>query len=101
MIQLNADVFARTHVDMTGISPVHTTHRLNVASFSKPVRQKVRRFHPDCHLVILTEVDNLLHNGFIRAIKYPEWLANVVVVPKKGSKWRVCVDYTDLNDACP
>ena len=44
---------------------------------------------------------NLLHNGFIRAMKYPEWLANVVVVPKKGNKWRVCVDYTDLNDACP
>ena len=32
---------------------------------------------------------------------YPEWLDNVVVIPKKGNKWRVCVDYTDLNDACP
>ena len=30
-----------------------------------------------------------------------EWLANMVVVPKKGGKWRVCVDSTDLNDACP
>ena len=39
--------------------------------------------------------------GFIREVKYPEWLANVVVVPKKGGKWRVCVDYTDLNDAYP
>ena len=67
---------------------------------AKPVRQKVRRFHPDRHLVIQTEVDNLLHNGFIRAVKYPEWLANVVVVSKKGNKWRVCVDYTDLNDTC-
>ena len=38
--------------------------------------------------------------GFIREIKYPEWLANVVVVPKKGEKWRVYVDYTDLNEAC-
>ena len=33
-------------------------------------------------------------------MKYSEWLANVVVVPKKGGKWRVFVDYTDLNDAC-
>ena len=39
--------------------------------------------------------------GFIREVKYPEWLANVVVVLKKGGKWRVCIDYTDLNDTCP
>ena len=45
-------------------------------------------------------MDNILKEGFIREIKYPEWLANVVVVPKKGGKWRVCVDYTDLNEAC-
>ena len=50
--------------------------------------------HPDRGL-------NLLHNGFIRPVKYHEWLANVVVVPKKGNKWRVCVDYTDLNDTYP
>ena len=46
-------------------------------------------------------MDNILEAGFIREIKYPEWLANVMVVPKKGGKWRVCVDYTDLNKACP
>ena len=34
-------------------------------------------------------------------MKYLEWLANVVVVPNKGGKWRVCVDYTNLNEACP
>ena len=45
-------------------------------------------------------MDNLLKVGFIREIKYPEWLANVVVVSKKGGKWRVCVDCTDLNEAC-
>ena len=101
VIQFNADVFAWTHADMPGISPIHASHKLNIAPFAKLVRQKVRHFHPDRHLVIQTEVDNLLHNGFIRAAKYPEWLANVVVVPKKGNKWRVCVDYTDLNDACP
>ncbi|KAJ9536791.1 hypothetical protein OSB04_un000015 [Centaurea solstitialis] len=37
----------------------------------------------------------------IREVKYPEWLANVVVVQKKNGKWRVCIDFTDLNKACP
>ena len=86
---------------MPGISPIHASHKLNVTLSAKTVRQKVRRFHQDRHLVIQTEVDNLLQNGFIKAVKYPEWLANVVVVPKKGNKWRVCVDYKDLNDGCP
>ena len=101
VIQSNADVFSWTHADMPRINPVHASHKLNVVNSAKPVRQKARRFHPDRHLIIQTEIDNLRHNGFIRAVKYPEWLANVVVVPKKGNKWRVCVDYTDLNDACP
>ena len=38
--------------------------------------------------------------GFIREVKYQDWLANVVVVPKKDGKWGVCVDYTNLNDVC-
>ena len=86
---------------MIVISPTHASHKLNVVPSAKPIRQRVRHFHPDHHQVIQTEVDNLLTAGFIKEIKYPEWLANVVVVPKKGGKWRVCVDYTDLNDACP
>ena len=77
------------------------SHNLDIISMAKPVRHKVRRFHPDHHHIILMEVDNLLRAGFIIEVKYPEWLANVVVVPKKGSKWRVCIDYTKLNEACP
>ena len=46
-------------------------------------------------------MDNLLKVGFVREVRYLEWLANVVVFLKKGGKWRVCVDYTYLNDACP
>ena len=45
-------------------------------------------------------MDNLLKVGFIREIKHPKWLANVVVVRKKGGKWRVSVDYKNLNKAC-
>ena len=85
---------------MAGIDLTLASHKLNVV-MAKPFRQKIRRFHPDHGQIIQTKVDNLLSAGFIREVKYPEWLINVVVVPKKGSKWRVCVDYMDLNEACP
>jgi hypothetical protein len=38
---------------------------------------------------------------FIREVHYPDWLANVVMVKKSTGKWRMCVDFTDLNKACP
>ena len=38
---------------------------------------------------------------FIREVYYPDWLANVVMVKKTNSKWRMCVDFTDLNKAYP
>ena len=101
ILQANADVFPWTHSDMIRINPVHASHKLNVVSFARPVRQRVRRSHPDRHQVIQVEVDNLLKVGFIREVKYPEWLVKVVGVPKRGGKWRVCVDYTDLNDTYP
>ena len=96
----NMDVFALTHSDMDGINPVRASHKLNVILSARSVRQKVRRFHPDHHQVNQAEVHNLLKAGFIKEIKYPKWLTNVVVVPKKGGKWRAFVDYTDLNEAC-
>ena len=43
----------------------------------------------------------MLEAGFIREVIHPEWLANPVVVPKANGKLRMCVDYTDLNKACP
>ena len=39
--------------------------------------------------------------GHIIEVLYPNWIANTIVVPKKGGKWRVCIDYTDLNKSCP
>ena len=47
------------------------------------------------------EVGRLKKIGAIKEIFFPEWLANTVVVRKKNGKWRVCVDFTDLNRACP
>ena len=39
--------------------------------------------------------------GAIKEVFYPEWLTNTMVVKKKSGQWRVCVDFTDLNKACP
>ena len=86
----NANVFAWSHSDMAGIDPTLASHKLNIIVTEKPVRQKIRCFHPNRYQIIQTEVDNLLSAGFIRAVKYLEWLANVVVIPKK-----------DLNEAYP
>jgi hypothetical protein len=47
------------------------------------------------------EVRKLKEAGFITEIKYPSWLVNVVMVKKANGKWRMCVDFTDLNKACP
>ena len=46
-------------------------------------------------------MDKLLKAGFIRKIMYPDWLANIVLVKKKNEKWRMCIDFTNLNKACP
>ena len=97
----NSDCFAWSHADMVGIDPKIAMHKLNVDPKYRPVKQKKRPNGGFRRKVINDEVERLLTNGFIKEVKYPEWLANTVVVPKKNGKWRVCVDYTDLNKACP
>ena len=47
------------------------------------------------------EVTKLIEVDLIREVHYPEWLANVVLVKKTNGKWRMCIDYTNLNKACP
>src|SRR5438045_1859024 len=50
---------------------------------------------------IRDELTKLTAANFIREVYHPDWLANPVLVKKKNGKWRMCVDYTDLNKACP
>ena len=50
---------------------------------------------------VAEEVRKLLEASFIREVYYPDWLANVVMVKKNNRKWRMCIDFTDLNRACP
>ena len=58
-------------------------------------------FAPERDQAIAEEVRKLQEVSFIREVYYPDWLANVVMVKKASGKWRMCVDFTDLNKACP
>ena len=86
---------------MPGISPKVIQHKLNVDPERKPVQQRRRVFAPKRNQAITNKVNKLLSAGFIREVYYPDWLANVVLVKKANGKWRMCVDFTDLNKACP
>jgi hypothetical protein len=97
----NMEVFAWSHEDMSGISPEEIVHVLNVDPDMKPVKQKIRKFTPKRVEAITVEVEKLLKAQFIEEVYYPDWLANVVVVKKSNDKWRMCVDFIDLNKACP
>ena len=96
----NKDVFAWKHEDMGGIDPAIIPHILNVSPSLKPVKQK-RSFAPERQKAINEEVGKLLQAGAIREVEYPEWFANVVLVKKANGKWRLCIDFTDINRACP
>ena len=86
---------------MKGIDPTVASHELNVDPTFEPIRQKRRKLGPERSKTVNEEVDRLLDAGFIAEVRYPEWLANPVVMKKKNGKWRICVDFTDLNKACP
>ena len=86
---------------MTGISSEVIVHQLNVDPSFKPIRQKRRKFAPERNKIINDEVDKLLKIGSVREVQYPDWLANVVVVPKKNGKHRVCIDFTDFEQSMP
>ncbi|KAL0373475.1 UNVERIFIED_CONTAM: Transposon Ty3-G Gag-Pol polyprotein [Sesamum radiatum] len=100
-LQRNADVFAWTPQDLQGIDPQVITHHLNIDPNCKPVKQKKRHFGSEKDKIIQAEVNKLMAAGHIEEIQFPEWLSNVVLVPKPGRKWRMCIDFRDLNKACP
>ena len=100
-LKKNLDVFAWSHEDMPGIDGDVIEHRLNVDPIKKPIQQKRRQFAPEWNKVVMEEVEKLLIVGFIWELYYPEWLAKVVMVKKSNKKWKMCVDFTDLTNACP
>ena len=101
LLQDYSDVFAWSYQDMPGLDTNIVVHRLPLREECMPVKQKLRRVKPEILLKIKEEVKKQLDAGFLEVPKYPQWVANIVLVPKKDGKVRMCVDYWDLNRASP
>lgn len=86
---------------MPGIPREVIEHFLNVQPMARSVAQRLCRFDEKKRKAIGEEVTKLLVEGFVKEAHHPEWIANPVLVKKKNGSWRMCVDYTSLNKACP
>ena len=86
---------------MPGIPREVAEHALCLILGSKPAKQRLRHFDDERHRAIGEEIAKLLAARFIREVFHSDWLANPILVKKKTGKWRMCVDYTKLNKACP
>nr|GEV54405.1 reverse transcriptase domain-containing protein [Tanacetum cinerariifolium] len=101
LLKRNLDIFAWQPSDMTGVPRSVAEHRLNVREGCPPVRQKKRGQAPERTKALQAEVEKLVEAGIMREFYYHDWLSNPVMVKKHDGSWRMCVDFTDLNKACP
>ncbi|XP_074290694.1 uncharacterized protein LOC141617398 [Silene latifolia] len=95
------DVFAWSYKEMPGLSPKIAVHRLAIKKGINPKKQPQRHFKPELVPEIEKEVNKLIEAGSIREVKYSTWIANIVPSRKKNGQLCICVDFRDLNDACP
>ncbi|XP_020234170.1 uncharacterized protein LOC109814212 [Cajanus cajan] len=101
VLKENASAFAWHSSVMLGIDPDFLCHKLAIDPNAKVVIQKRRKFGEEKRRAIAEEMKKLVKAGHVREIQYPTWLANLVMVCKSNAKWRMCMDFTDLNKACP
>jgi hypothetical protein len=97
----NKYVFAWTANDVCGVNRDVIEHSLNLDPSFRPRKQRLRKISDDKADGARNEVKRLLSVGVIKEVTYLEWLANIVMVKKANGKWRMYIDFTDLNKACP
>ena len=97
----NVDVFAWSLYEVPGVDLEFIVHKLNMDPSYTPKKQKSRRSVKEYVDAVKQKAKRLKEPEAIKEIFFLEWLANTVVVRKKNGKWRVCVDFIDLNLACP
>ncbi|XP_071709310.1 uncharacterized protein [Rutidosis leptorrhynchoides] len=95
------DVFAWSEQDMTGVPRDVAEHRLNANPTLKPIVQKHRGMAPDRLKWLCAEVTKLVNAGILCEVKYQTWVVNPVLVEKPDGSWKMCIDFKDINKACP
>ncbi|XP_024014700.1 uncharacterized protein LOC112088542 [Eutrema salsugineum] len=100
-LKQNISSFAWSTSDIPDINSAICSHELNVDPTFRPIKQKRQKLGAERAQTVNDEVERLTAADQITEVRYPDWLANPVVVKKKNGKWRVCVDFTNLNKACP
>jgi hypothetical protein len=96
----NKDVFAWSAKDLQGVDRDIIEHTLKTNEKITQKKQKLIKMSEEKVKAVEAEVQRLQDAKVIREVLYPVWLANTVPVKKKNEKWRMCVDFTDLNKAC-
>ncbi|GJR40954.1 reverse transcriptase domain-containing protein [Tanacetum coccineum] len=77
-----------------------TEHQLNVFNHTESVKQKKRSLAPERNKVIRTQVEELVEAGVLREVKYQMWVSNLIIVKKDDGKWKLRIDFTNINKAC-
>ena len=89
----NKDILVWSYAYITRLSTSIVAHWLPTNPACPPLKQKLRKYKPKLSLKIKEEVPKQLDVGILQVIEYPTWPANVIAVPKKDGKVRVCMDY--------
>ncbi|GJS20987.1 reverse transcriptase domain-containing protein [Tanacetum coccineum] len=101
LLRRNLDIFAWKPEDMTGVPRHLAKHHLNVREGCSLVRQKKRSQAPERNKAMQEEVGKLIDAGIMKEVHYHSWFSNPVMVKKHDNSWQMCVDFKDLNKACP
>ena len=101
LLKIYVDVFSWTYDEMPSLDLGMVVHSLYVDLGNKSIIQQARVFHIEVKAQITQEVKKLLAAGFIKPIQHPKWLSNIVPMKKKNGHIRCCLDFHNLNKACP
>ncbi|GJR76607.1 reverse transcriptase domain-containing protein [Tanacetum coccineum] len=101
LLKNNMEIFAWEPADMIGVPRRIIEHTLNVNPSIELVCQKIKTFAPETSKVVTKDVAKWVKSGIVRPVKYPTWISNPVLVKKCDGTWRMCIDFKNLNSACP